>query len=249
MVQRPFSSYTAGQIYFLFDWATGLPIERIDVNTVQQTALPGYGNRYGGVDIQDYDVLIFPGGGSGLKDVFKEEQIAALKDWAQNGGTLVATESAAEFFTKNSKINAIEMKKSPKDSSDAAKYLKYADREEYFGKKRVPGSALNAVIDNTHPLAFGMKPSLYTLKFGNDNLIPSTSLQAVGYYEKDPSKLMVAGYASQENLQHLAGGVFAGTSSMGEGNIVYLLDNTQYRMFWLGPARMMQNAVMILPGF
>jgi hypothetical protein len=36
---------------------------------------------------------------------------------------------------------------------------------------------------------------------------------------------------------------------MGRGQVVMLLDNTQYRMFWIGPARFVQNAVMLLPGF
>ncbi|MFP4096530.1 MAG: hypothetical protein ACLFUB_18755, partial [Cyclobacteriaceae bacterium] len=30
--------------------------------------------------------------------------------------------------------------------------------------------------------------------------------------------------------------------------VVFLIDNTQYRMFWRGPSRMVQNAVMLLPG-
>ena len=57
---------------------------------------------------------------------------------------------------------------------------------------------------------------------------------------------MAAGYASQENIQKAAGNAFAGVSEMGSGKVVFLLDNTQYRMFWVGPARMMQNAVMLL---
>jgi len=34
---------------------------------------------------------------------------------------------------------------------------------------------------------------------------------------------------------------------MGDGQIVFLVDNTQYRMFWRGPSRMLQNAAMIVP--
>ncbi|MEO9871425.1 M14 family zinc carboxypeptidase [Ekhidna sp.] len=250
MVDPPFSSYTGGQIYFLFDWITELPIERIRTTALEQTSLPKQGFRFGGADLKDYDVLILPGGGSTLKALFGEDQQKQIKAWIQNGGTLVATESAAGFFTKeNSKITEVEMKKSPKDSSDAVNYLKYADREDYFGKRRIPGSAMNSKIDITHPLAFGLKESLYTLKFGNDGLIPSSKFQTVGHYEKDPNKMLVAGYASKENLDHLAGQSFAGVANMGQGKIVYLIDNTQYRMFWLGPSRMMQNAVMILPGF
>jgi hypothetical protein len=58
----------------------------------------------------------------------------------------------------------------------------------------------------------------------------------------------VSGYASQENVRQMAGKTFAGTVEMGEGQVVFLVDNTQYRMFWRGPSRMMQNAVMLVPG-
>jgi putative intracellular protease/amidase len=216
LVEEPFSSYTAGQIYFLFDQATELPIERVRLSTLKQTALPKYGYRFGGVDLMDYDVLILPGGGSNLKDIFQEEQLEEIKEWVQSGGVLIATESAAGFFTKDqSKFAGIEMKKAKKDSSEAMIYLPYAEREEYFGKKRIPGSALNATIDNTHPLAFGMPADLYSLTFGNDALKPSPGMQTVGYYEKDPGRLLVAGYASPENLDHLAGQTFAGVVEMG----------------------------------
>lgn len=250
MVDPPFSSYTGGQIYFLFDWITELPIERIRTTALEQTSLPKQGFRFGGADLKDYDVLILPGGGSGLKALFGENQQKELKAWVENGGTLIATESAAGFFTKgNSEITAVEMKKSPKDSSDARNYLTYADREDYFGKRRVPGSAMNSFVDTTNPLAFGVKRELFSLRFGNNVLKPSDKFQTVGHYHKDPNKLLVAGYASSENLNHIAGQAFAGVANLGAGKIVYLVDNTQYRMFWLGPSRMMQNAVMILPGF
>lgn len=250
LVDQPFSSYTAGQIYFLFDWRTELPIERVRISTLQQTSLPKFGYRFGGVDLKDYDVLILPGGGGSLKSVFKEDALKQIKEWVSEGGTLIATESAAGFFTKkSSKFTEVEMKKTPKDSSDAVNYLKYENREEYFGKKRIPGTAMNSKVDTSNPLAFGVKSDLYSLKFGSDGLVPSNKWQTVGYYDKNPGKLAVAGYASTENLNHLAGTAFSGVAPIGRGKVVFLLDNTQYRMFWLGPTRMMQNAVMQLPGY
>ncbi len=250
LTEQPFSSYTGGQIYFLFDYDIKLPIERVRISTLQQTSLPSFRYRFGGVDLKDYDVLIMPGGGSTLKQIFGEEALADIKVWVNEGGTLVATESAAEFFTKDaSGFTPVTMKKSPSDSSETVKYLPYSERENYFGKKRIPGTAMNAMIDNTNPLAFGMKPELYTLKFGNDGLEPSNRWQTVGYYNKNASDLMVAGYANQENLNHLAGTAFAGVAETGSGKVVFLLDNTQYRMFWIGPSRMMINAVMQLPGY
>lgn len=250
MVEPPFNTYTCGQIYFLFDQETELPVERIRTSILQQTALPKFGSRYGYADLNDYDVLILPGGGNGLGQMFPKEQLAVLKDWVRRGGVIVATESAANFFTKKaSGFTNVELKKTGKDSSEQVKYLDYKDRQDYFGKKRIPGTAMNAKVDNSHPLAFGVDDQVYTLKFGTDAFQPSSELQTVGYYDKDAVALPVAGYASEENLKHLAGGSFAGVVNVGQGKVVFLLDNTQYRMFWRGPSRMMQNAVMLIPGF
>ena len=250
MVEPPFDTYTAGQIYFLFDWETKLPVQRIRTSVLQQTAVPKFGQRYGLADLHDYDVLILPGGGSGLKEVFGKEEIDQLKTWIRSGGVVVATEDAVDFFTaKASKITNVKLTEAPKDSSETALYLPYEERQDYYGKKRIPGSALRANIDISHPLAFGVKPELYSLKFGTDALQPSSGLQTVGYYHKNAEELMAAGYATTENLEHLAGNTFAAVMPFGQGKIVFLTDNTQYRMFWRGPSRMMQNAVMLLPGF
>ncbi|MEM0995343.1 MAG: hypothetical protein AAGI49_20085 [Bacteroidota bacterium] len=249
LVEPPFNTYTCGQLYFLFDQESQLPVDRIRTSMLLQTAIPKLGSRYGYVDLDDYDVLILAGGGNNLKKVFPKAQLAQLENWVRSGGTLVATESAASFFSQNNwKNSAAKMLKMKPDSSDAAKYLTYEDRRDYYGKKYIPGSALLSQIDVTHPLAFGVKSEAYSLKFGNEALMPTANLQTVGHYHKNKDELLVAGYASEENLAHLAGNTFAATQNLGEGKVVYLLDNTQYRMFWLGTARMMQNAVMLLPG-
>ena len=250
MVDAPFSSYTAGQIYYLFDWETQLPIQRIRTSILAQTAMPSFRQRYGRADLNDFDVLILSGGGNDLKHLFKKEQLAAIKDWVQEGGTLIATESAAGFFTKSaSKFTNVESIKPPKDSTEKAKYISFDERRDYAGKKRIPGTAMNGHIDTSHPLAFGLKQSLYSLNFGVNSLKPAPQLQTVGYYEKDASKLLAAGYSAKNNLEALAGNTFAGVMPMGRGKVIFLVDNTQYRMFWRGPSRMMQNAAMIVPRF
>lgn len=250
LVEPPFSTYTSGQIYFLFDQETQLPVERIRTSILQQTALPKFGSRYGYANLNDYDVLILPGANpNNLKELFKKKQIEELKTWIKNGGVLVATETSAAFFThEKSKFSDVKLLEVKKDSSDAAIYLNFEDRRDFNGKKNIPGTAMNAVVDNTNPLAFGLDKELYSLKYGNLALKPDPNLQTVGYYHKNEKQLWVSGYASKENLKHLAGNTFAGVLPMGQGKLVFLLDNTQYRMFWRGPSRMMQNAVMLLPG-
>ena len=248
LVEPPFSTYTSGQIYFLFDKITELPVERVRTSILEQTDMPRFGARYGYADLNEYDVLILPGASTGnLKKLFGKKGLEKLKTWVNGGGVLIAAESAATFFTKEKSgftdVGLVELKK---DSSDAAKYLAYKDQEDFHGKKRIPGAAMNAHIDNSHPLAFGMPKDLFALKFGTLGLAPSPSLETVGYYSKNVNELLASGYASNENLKHLAGNAFAAVKKMGKGKVVFFLDNTQYRMFWRGPSRMMQNAVMLL---
>jgi len=246
LVDQPFSTYTCGQIYFLFDQDTKFPIDRVRTSILKQTSIPKLGSRYGYADLEDYDVLILSGGGGNLSKVFDKEAVKTLKDWVNKGGTIVATESATDFFTsKTSEEWAVKLSSVSKDTTERAATLTYEDRTDYYGKKRIPGAAMNATLDLSHPLAYGLKKHLFTLKFGNKALSPSVDLESVGRYNS--ANLLASGYASQTNLKHLSGKTFAGVDRIGDGKIVYLMDNTQYRMFWKGPARMMQNAVMLMP--
>jgi len=248
LVEPPFDTYTSGQLYFLFDQVTALPIERIRTSAFAQTAIPKLGSRYGYANLQDYDVLILPGGGTNLKKLFGKAQIKILKDWVSAGGVLIGTESAADFLTKKaSALTNVELIKAPKDSTEIAKFIPFADRRDYSGKKNIPGAALNATLDTTNPLAFGMTSDVYSLKFGSNALKSSADFQTVGRYAPY-SDILVSGYAAADNLKRMAGNTFAGVQPMGQGKVVFLLDNTQYRMFWRGPSRMMQNAVMLVGG-
>ena len=248
LVEPPFDTYTSGQVYFLFDQETAFPIDRIRTSAFAQTSLPKLGQRYGYADINDYDVLILPDGGD-LQRIFWQDQRQEINQWLQRGGTLIAMEESASFFTAEGKFGKLEMVKNTPDSSDAAKHLTYAEQETYRGLRRIPGSALRTNIDTTHPLAFGVKPEVYGLKLNTNALEPAVGLESVGTYHRDAKELLTAGYASTANLERLAGKTFAGVQRIGEGKVVYLLDNPHYRMFWRGTSRMMQNAAFLLPGF
>ncbi|NJB85482.1 hypothetical protein GGR26_001227 [Lewinella marina] len=247
LVDEPFDTYTSGQIYFLFDWETRLPVTRIRTSVLRQTAVPKFGSRYGYADLNDYDVLILPDADH-LDAVFGKEERETLKDWISAGGTLITVGSTAEFFTADRDFTDQKLKTPGRDTSEAAAQLNYRERTDYYGKKNVPGTALNATLDTSHPLAFGMKEEVYTLKFGSSSLVPTAGLQSVGRYAVDSTQLLAAGYAPEASLNLLAGNSWAGVRNIGQGKLVYLLDNPHYRMFWRGPSRLMQNAVMIVPG-
>jgi hypothetical protein len=237
-----FSSYTGGQLWFLFDQWTELGIDRVRSDS------------FNGIDLNKYDVIIFPGG-YGLDNVLSKGTQERLKAWVQNGGTLVATEGGATWLTKDrsgmtsAELYTVKEDKKDEDEIDPAAYTMYKDQSDSSGLKRIPGSAFKGIVDNSHPLAFGMPNKLYSLKFSSNAIKPSPSISSVGYYVKDAEEVLASGYASKENKEKAAGMAFAAVDQVGRGQVVMFLDATQYRMFWVGPARMVQNAVMLLPAF
>jgi hypothetical protein len=131
---------------------------------------------------------------------------------------------------------------------DERVYTRYEDRSDSTNVSRVSGSAFRAVLDNSHPMAAGMPETMYTLKFGTDAIEPSRSIHSVGYYDRDAANLLASGFASEENQEKMAGNLFAGVQQVGSGKVIFLLDKTQYRMFWLGPTRLLVNSIMLMHG-
>jgi hypothetical protein len=238
MIDSPFNSYTAGQLWFLFDQWTEFGISRIR------------SDAFSSMDLNSYDVILMPGMWGNLFDDSAKEE---LRNWVRNGGTLIGTESSAAWLTDGrGGISGAELVSTDSEEVDEIQpvaYTRYEDREDTSGLRRIPGSAFKAMLDNSHPLAFGMPDKMYSLKFSTDAIIPTESNHTVGYYLKDAGEVLASGYASDANKVKAAGNAFAVVDDMGSGQVVMILDNTQYRMFWVGPARLIQNAVMLMPGF
>jgi len=239
LIDRPFSSYTAGQIWFQFDRNVEYGISRIR------------SWRLGSVDLSEYDVIILPDmWGSGN---FGDSEIETLKQWVRQGGTLVAAEGAAFAMASESmEFVSVGMTGDEENEDDEVEetlppFTPYDARSDSAGLRNIPGAAFRSHLDTTHPLAFGVKEEIFSLTYNTDQFVPSDDYSVVGYYDDNPSDLLASGYASQENLEQAAGNVFAGVVSMGSGQVVLLSDNTQYRMFWRGPERLMINAVMLVP--
>lgn len=252
LVDEPFNTLSAGFMYYLFDQEVVFPVNRIRASSLSQSALSGVGgSRYGGVDLLDYDVMILPPA-SRLNRVFDKAGKAQLVAWVRNGGTLILNGSAAEWFAADSTLSgSVKLKKMvpSANAKAAASDLRYEERERYYGLQRIPGAAMLSHVDGSNPLAFGLPDTFYNLKFNANALEPSPSLNSAVRYESDVEKLMASGYASKDNLAHIAGGTMAGVMDMGQGKVVFIMDDTQYRMFWRGGERLLINAVMLLNGY
>ena len=84
----PVSLSNYGQLWHMLDYDFGLRIASVDIN------------RLGGADLTRYNVLIMPSiwGGTGLlKSTIGKGGISNLKEWIEDGGTLVTFGSGAAF--------------------------------------------------------------------------------------------------------------------------------------------------------
>ncbi|MEM8484041.1 MAG: M14 family metallopeptidase [Bacteroidota bacterium] len=247
VMDTPFNSYTAGQLWFLFEEWTNLPINRIRLSQLAS------------LELKKYDVLILPGARGNLSSQMDSSTVAALRGWVKAGGTLVGTENSAIFLSKSGAGMAdvsLYKKEKKKEEDDKPAFEAGSLEDPYVGLEarkdlrdldNIPGSALRSYLDTTHPLAYGMPRTLFSLKFGNQGFEPTTKAQVVGYYHTKSDSVLASGYMSVKNREELAGKAFAIVAPQGRGKVVMLLDNTQYRMFWVGTARLMQNAVMLVP--
>lgn len=246
LIDEPISSYTAGQLWFLLEKETGLSINRV--------RMP----RFSSIDLNEYDVLIVPNSG-GLSSALDSMARRRIDDWVKAGGTVVAVERSAAFFaTESNGLSGIKAASfTGKDDKDKAKkpdpnydaYVAFADKDDLDDAQNIAGATLLGHVDTTHPLAFGLNGRLFTLKFGDEALEPQATdnIHTVGYFDRNRDNLVVSGFVSTRNQGELAGKAFAMVEERGRGKIVLLHENTQYRMFYVGPSRLLLNAVMLVP--
>lgn len=87
MMDSPYSSLTAGQLWFLFDRFTEFGISRIRSNDINS------------IDLNSYDVILMPGmwGNGGMS----ESTIERIKNWVRDGGTIIGTEGSGAWLTES----------------------------------------------------------------------------------------------------------------------------------------------------
>lgn len=223
-------SNAAGEIWHFFDKEISYPVTLINVND------------FGRVRWSDYDVIIMPDGN--YRFLSDKTQAEALRTWVQQGGNIVALESAVGQLAKQEW--SIKSKKAEEDESKDpyASLRKYENRERDFIPNITPGSIFRVELDNTHPLAFGYPNYYYTLK-QDDNIYDFLKEGGwnVGVIKKNKQ---VAGFVGSKLQSRLQDGLLFGVQNIGNGTITYLADNVMFRSFWENGKLMFSNAVFLV---
>jgi hypothetical protein len=228
------SSTAAGEVWHLFERELGYPITLINASNFPRL-FPG-----------EYDVIIMPDGYYPWLNDKKASDL--LRTWVNQGGRLIAMESAASQLAGNDW--GFKAKKSDDEKKDDAdKSEPYANVKGYGNRDRdevrgsVPGAIYRVDMDSTHPLAFGFPSFYYTLR--QDNTVYQFMEEGwnVGILKKNN---YVSGFVGSKAKQQMEDGLLFGVEDMGRGKIVFLADDPLFRDFWENGKLLFCNAVFMV---
>lgn len=222
--------YDSGEIWHLLDHRMNLPVVLRD------------GDRFAGLQLSKYTHIILADGQPPLD----ERQIARLRNWVNEGGTLIATQDAGFWAAKHG-FGSAKIGEEEAEEGEVER-LPFAEQSEREAKHRIAGAVFMTEADITHPVAFGLTSAqLPVHRDMESRFAPHENPYAtVAAYGDDP---LVSGYASAENKAVLAGTPAIIAESMGRGAVVLFADNPAFRGYWYGTNKLLMNAIFFSDGF
>ncbi len=225
---------SAGEIWHLFDRQLNYPITLINAADIAN------------VNLKDIDVLIVPAGR--YKFLSDKEAGADLKSWVRQGGKIIAVENAVaqmaagEWGIKQKKTEEDKDKDKKEDEPNYDYLKKFAESEHESIKGFIAGAIYKIDLDTTHPLAFGLGDSYYSLR--QDNVLYDFLKEGwnVGVIKKDN---YVTGFVGSKIKDKIKDAVLIGEQPMGSGDIIYFADNPVFRSFWESGKLLLSNAVFL----
>ena len=212
----------AGEVWHLLDQRMNIPATHLEATMF---------NR---IDLNKYNTLIMVGGS--YPDLNKEK----LKAWVQAGGILIATEEAVTWASQNG-IDEVKFKKA-KSPVDSIQKLSYTDREQIDGAQQIYGAIFGADVDLAHPLAYGYNQKTISLFKANKVFMEkSKNPYATPFYYG--SKPLQSGWVSKENSDAIKNSAAVIVNTVGNGRVINIADNPNFRAFWLGGTKLFMNAI------
>jgi hypothetical protein len=219
LVGNGISSYDAGEIWHLFDQRYDITVTKLDTDNLNRANL----NRY--------NTIIIASGSAG------NDNVKLLKEWVENGGTLIGYSSALRWLNTNEFIK-LDLKKMDRTAKD----ITYEQRDDYQGAQEIGGAIFEAKLDRSHPINFGYKNNSVAL-FRDTNIFLNPDKQSYNNPIKYTKNPLLTGYISKPNLDSLANTVPYKANRLKRGKVVVFTDNTNFRAFWYGTNKLLMNAI------
>ena len=221
------NSYEAGEVWHLLDTRIGMPLTKIRLD------------QFSRISLDKYTTLVMV---SGSYDQLDDKQIDKIKNWVEDGNTLITIAKGSSWAIDSGLINET-LVKSKNDTTYSRK--RYVDASEHIGRERIGGIILNADLDLTHPLAFGYHDKSIPVYKNNNVFINKTKddYSSVAIYSED---FHIDGYISELNRKEfIPGAASLIVSNIGSGRVIVFADNPNFRGTWYGTNKLFLNAIFL----
>ena len=221
------NSYEAGEVWHLLDTRIGMPLTKIRLD------------QFSRISLDKYTTLVMV---SGSYDQLDNKQIDKIKNWVEDGNTLITIAKGSSWAIDSGLINET-LVKSKNDTTYSRK--RYVDASEHIGRERIGGIILNADLDLTHPLAFGYHDKSIPVYKNNNVFINKTKddYSSVAIYSED---FHIDGYISELNRKEfIPGAASLIVSNIGSGRVIVFADNPNFRGTWYGTNKLFLNAIFL----
>ncbi|MEM6697035.1 MAG: M14 family metallopeptidase [Bacteroidota bacterium] len=162
---RPAYTNEFGQVWYYFERTLNYPVTVLTMSNLFR------------IDLDQYNVLVLPEGSFR----FSENQAEQLSDWVRGGGRLIAIGASVRAFPNLAGFS-LENNSSNDDggeSNDVPAVYGNATRE--YISSTTPGAIFETKIDVTHPLAYGLGDTYYSLKTGTQAYPYQEDIWNIGY--------------------------------------------------------------------
>ena len=234
VVGNGINAYEAGEVWHLLDNRFEIPVTLLDVGDL------------GRVDLDKYTHLLMVDGGYSKTGDAVTSELAA---WVRRGGVLVGQRRAASWILADKKFSNDENdgKSAGADAKvdagdDRPAQREYAGRDEWEAQQVIGGAIFAAELDVSHPLGFGfLSRRVPVFHRGTEWLEASANpFENVAIYAATP---LLAGFASDKNVEQLASSVSVRQTRLGRGSLVLFADIPAFRAYWFGTSRLWLNAL------
>jgi hypothetical protein len=216
-------AYTAGEIWHLLDTRYNIPVTLLDAGRLSQADL----GRYTSICISGWDF-----------DDFGEKGKMELKEWVEDGGTLISIRYPLHWLKRNEFTDIEFVEYAQPDHEE----FQYIDRYKINDRHRIAGSIFEIKADLSHPLFFSYRDPIIPV-FKNNTSVIKENGNSFHFPARYSEKPLLSGYSSPENIERIAGSPYIYVQPSGRGRIIHFMDNPNFRAMWWGTNRIFLNAI------
>ena len=223
------NAYDAGEIWHLLDIRYGVDLTKLDTRNFKKT------------DLNIYTTLIIPScntnNSSSKCSDFDDSFSKKIENWVKSGGTLITYKNSLDLLKESKLVNFKRLK-----NKIIAKNISFEEKTSFTGAQKIGGAIFNTELDRSHPINFGQTNTTMPI-FRNSTIFLKKDEDSYNnpiLYTKDP---LLSGYISEENIELLKSSSPLKINSAGDGKVIYLTDNTNFRAFWYGTNKILMNAI------